>query len=100
MQDADQPEGKPNHSSNAKYPRFRGKQGSDRPKGIPMCKVAERLMVPELPQQFYEYLRVKAGLPVDVMSMAEVARSPTHYYMKLSVAVAQFQGEGVQTHNV
>jgi len=99
-QDADQPEGRPNHTSNAKYPRFGGKQGSDCPEGTPMRKVAERLMVPELPQQFYEYLRVNAGLPVDVVSLAEVARFPTHYYTKLSVAVPHFQGEGVQTHNV
>jgi len=65
-----------------------------------MRKVAERLMVLELSKQFYEYLRVNAGLPVDVVSLAEIGRFPTHYYTKLSVAVAQFQGEGVQTHNV
>jgi len=99
-QDADQPEGSPNHTSNAKYARFGGKQGSDCPEGTPMRKVAERLMVPELPQQFHEYLRVNPGLPVDVVSLAEVACFPTYYYTKLSVVVSQFQGEGVQTHNV
>jgi len=100
MQDADQPERSPNHLSNAKYPRFGDKQGSECPEGTLMHKVAERLMVPELPPQFYEYLSVNAGLPVDVVSLAEVARFPTHYYTKQSVAMAQFQGEGVQTHNV
>ena len=99
-QDADQPEGRSNHPSNAKYPRFGGKQDSDCPEGTLMRKVAERLMVPELPQQFYEYLRVNAGLPVDMVSLAEIGRFPTHYYTKQSVAMAQFQGEGVQTHNV
>jgi len=94
-QDADQPEGRPNHPSNAKYPRFGGKQGSDCREGTPMGKVVERLRVPEFPQQFYKYLRVNVGLPVDVVSLAEVARFLTHYYTKLSVAVAQFQEEGV-----
>jgi len=57
----------------------------------------ETLIVPDLTQQFYEYLR---GLAVKTVSIAEVTRFPTHYYMKLTVPVAQFQGECIYTHNV
>jgi len=50
MQDANQPKGRPNHPNNTKYPRFEGKQGSNYPEDTLMHKVAERLMVPELPK--------------------------------------------------
>jgi len=97
MQDAGEPDESPMLPSNSKYARFGGKQASNSPGGMPMGRLAEKLIVPELTQQFYEYLR---GLTVDTVSLAEVARFPTHYYMKLIVLVAQFQGKGIQTHNV
>jgi len=63
-------------------------------------KVAEKQVVIELPQQLCKYLRVNVGLPVDVVSLAEVVRFPTLYYTKLLVMVAQFQGEGIQMPNI
>jgi len=34
------------------------------------------------------------------VGLAEIADFPTHYYPKLKVPVAQFQGQGIQRHNV
>jgi len=96
-QDAKEPDESPMLPSNSKYARFGGKQASNGPEGTPMDRLAEMLMVPELIQHFYEYLR---GLAVGAVSQAEVARFPTLFYMKLTVPVAQFQAKGIQTHNV
>jgi len=76
---------------------MRGKQASNGPEGTPMGRLAAKLMVPELTQHFYEYLR---GLEVGPVSLAEIARFPTPYYTKLTVPVAQFQGKGIQMQNV
>jgi len=96
-QDAEEPDESPMPLSNSKYARFGGKQASNGPEGTPMGRLAEKLMVTELMQQFYEYLR---GLAVAAVSLAEVTRFPTHYYTKLTVPGAKFQGEGIQTHNI
>jgi len=77
--------------NNSKYVRFGGKQGSNGPHGTPMGRPAAKLMVPEHTQQFYECLM---GLAVGGVSLAEVACFPTYYLTKITVPVAQFQGEG------
>jgi len=57
-----------------------------------MGRQAERLMIPELTQLFYEYLRLNMVLAEGSVSLAQVAHFPTHYYLKLGVEIPQFQG--------
>jgi len=47
---------------NSKYATLVGKQDSRDPEGTRMGTLAERLMIPELKQHFYEYLRLNTGL--------------------------------------
>ena len=55
---------------NSKYTTLGGKQDSRDPEGIRMGTLAERLMIPELTQHFYEYLRLNTGLAEDSVSLA------------------------------
>jgi len=96
-QNAEEPDESPMLPRTSKNARFGGKQASNGRQGTPMGRLAEKLMVPEHTHQFYKYLM---GLAVGAVSLAEVARFPTHYYTKLTVPVAQFQVEGIQRHNV
>jgi len=79
--------------TNSTYATLEGKQDSGDPEGTPMCRLAERLMIPKLLQQFYEYLRLNTGLAVGSVSLAQVARFPTHYYSKLCIEILQYPGE-------
>jgi len=85
---------------NSKYATLGGKQDSRDPEGTRMGTLAERLMIPELTQHFYEYLRLNTGLAEGSVSLAQVAQFPTHYYSKLCVEIPQFQGQGIETHKI
>ncbi|KAF8414646.1 hypothetical protein BGX38DRAFT_1281763 [Terfezia claveryi] len=78
-------------------PILRGKQASDGPEGTPMQTLAARLGIGQLPERFFQYLRLNTPEPVNLEG---VAHFPMHYYAELSVKVPEFQGEGKQTHNV
>ncbi|KAF8446788.1 hypothetical protein BGX38DRAFT_1270946 [Terfezia claveryi] len=80
-------------------PILGGKQASDGPEGTSMQTLATRLGIMQLPERFYEYLRLNISSSYCV-NLEEVARYPVHYYAQLTVDVPQFQGEGRQTHNV
>ena len=65
-----------------------------------MCSLAERPIIPELPPQLHEYLRLNTGLAVGSVSLGQVACFPTHYYSKLCVAILQFQGKWIETYKI
>ena len=49
-------------------PRLKHKQVAEYEAGIPMDQVASRLMLPQLPERFYEYMKIKGRVlaaPVD-----------------------------------
>ncbi|KAF8424803.1 hypothetical protein BGX38DRAFT_1147187 [Terfezia claveryi] len=71
-------------------PILRGKQASDGPEGTPMQMLAARLGIGQLPERFFQYLRLNTPEPVNLEG---VAHFPTHYYAELSVKVPEFQGE-------
>jgi len=85
---------------NSKYATLGGKQNSRDPEGTRMGMLVKRLMIPELTQYFYEYLRLNTGLTEDSVSLAQVAHFPTHYYSKHCVKIPQFQGQGIETHKI
>jgi len=85
---------------NSKYATLGGKQDSRDPENTRMGTLAERLLIPELTQYFYEYLRVNMGLTVGSVSLAQVAHFPMHYYSKLCVEIPQFQGQGIEMHKI
>ena len=72
---------------NSKYATLVGKQDSRDPEGTRMGTLAERLMIPELTQHFYEYLWLNTGLAEGSVSLAQVAHFPTHYCSKLFVEI-------------
>jgi len=72
---------------NSKYATLGGKQDSRNPEGTRMGTLAERLMIPELTQHFYEYLWLNTGLAEGSVSLAQVAHFPTHYCSKLFVEI-------------
>ncbi|KAF8415231.1 hypothetical protein BGX38DRAFT_1281439 [Terfezia claveryi] len=78
-------------------PILRGKQASDGPEGTPMQTLAARLGIGQLPERFFQYLRLNTP---ELVNLEGVAHFLTHYYAELSVKVPEFQGEGKQTHNV
>jgi len=85
---------------NSKYVTQEGKQDSRDAEGTRMGTLVERLMIPELTQHFYEYLRLNMGLAEGSVSLARVAHFPTHHYSKLCVEIPQSQGQGIETHKI
>ncbi|KAF8415903.1 hypothetical protein BGX38DRAFT_1147665 [Terfezia claveryi] len=67
-----------------------GKQASDGPEGTLMQTLTARLGIGQLPERFFQYLRLNIPEPVNLEG---VAHFPMHYYMELSVKVPEFQGE-------
>jgi len=91
-QDVEEPDEDPILPRKCKYVRFWSKQASYGMEGTLMGRLAEKLIVPELIQQFYEYL---SGLAVGSVRLAGVTRFPPHCYTNLTMPVAQFQGKGI-----
>ncbi|KAF8439555.1 hypothetical protein BGX38DRAFT_1144757 [Terfezia claveryi] len=63
---------------------LQGKQASDGPEGTPMQTLAARLGIGQLPERFFQYLRLNTPEPVNLEG---VAHFPMHYYAELSVKV-------------
>ncbi|KAF8427092.1 hypothetical protein BGX38DRAFT_1278843 [Terfezia claveryi] len=89
-----QPKETPMYARNSKSVRLGGKQVSDDVEGTSMRKLAGKLILTRLLEQFYEYLRLNTGLAAGSVSLEKIAQFPTHYYTKLSMEVPQFQSKG------
>ena len=74
--------------------RLKHKQAAEYEAGTLMDQVASRLMLPQLPVHFYEYMKIKARVLVAPVHPKQVGQFLTHYYHGLCIPVQEFQGEG------
>ena len=64
-----------------------------------MYQVASRLMLPQLPVRFYEYMKIKGRVLAAPVDPKEVAQFLTHYYHGLTILVQEFQGESTDNQH-
>ena len=79
-------------------PILQNKQAAEDQEGTLMNELASKLMIPQLPGRFYEYLKLSKRLSAAPVHPLQIGQFLTHYYHGLPIPLPEFQDDGIVKH--